>query len=181
MTRGSGCVRSVERRAAVTEPDPPSPDSPTSGPSDEDRRQHLAFIQAVVTRMSAASSSAKGWLLPVVTATYGYALTKEEGVIALLGMVAVALFALLDANHLRQEKAYRALYVTVANRRRPVPPFTLDPTEAYDPAPPGAPAPRRLIAAIERWVPGLSVWLSWSIAPFYGSLLVVGLVIAAKC
>lgn len=131
--------------------------------------------------MSAASSAAKGWLLPVVTATYGYALTKEEGVIAVLGLVAVALFALLDANYLRQEKAYRALYATVANKRRPVPPFTLDPTEAEDPPPPGAPAPRRVNAAIQRWVPGRSVWLSWSVAPFYGSLVLVGLVIATRC
>lgn len=177
MTRGSGYVQSVERQAAVTEPDPPSANSPTSGPSDEDHRQHLAFIQAVVTRMSAASSTAKGWLLPVVTATYGYALTKEDDVIALLGIVAVALFALLDANYLRQEKAYRALYVTVANNRRPVPPFTLDPTEADDPAAPGAPAPRKVVAAIERWIPGRSVWVSWSIAPFYGPLLLIGLVI----
>lgn len=130
--------------------------------------------------MSAASSTAKGWLLPVVTATYGYALTKHEGVIAILGIVGVALFALLDANYLRQEKAYRALYVTVANKRRPVPAFTLDPTEADDPPPPGAPAPRKVAAAIERWVPGRSVWLSWSIAPFYGALLLVGLVIAAR-
>jgi histidine triad (HIT) family protein len=133
----------------------------------------------VVTRMSVASSTAKGWLLPVVTATYGYALTKHEGVIALLGIMAVALFAFLDANYLRQEKAYRALYVTVANKRRPVPAFTLDPTEADDP-PPEAPTPRKVIAAIESWVPGRSVWLSWSIGPFYGSLLLRGLVIAVR-
>lgn len=152
---------------------------PIPEPSDEDRRQHLAFIQAVVTRMSSASSSAKGWLLPVVTATYGYALTQHGAVIAFLGIAGVALFALLDANYLRQEKAYRRLYVTVANKTRPVPAFTLDPAEADDPPSPGAPARKRLRVAVDRWVPGWPVWLSWSIAPFYGCLLLMGLLIAA--
>jgi hypothetical protein len=147
-------------------------------PSDEDRRQHLAFIQAVVTRMSSASSTAKGWLLPVVTATYGYALTQHKGAIGLLGMAGVVLFALLDANYLRQEKEYRQLYVTVANKTRPVAAFTLDPTEAHDRPQLRAPAPSKIATTVARWVPGRGVWLSWSIAPFYGCLIMIGTLIA---
>lgn len=128
--------------------------------------------------MSSASSTAKGWLLPVVTATYGYALTQHKGVIALLGMAGVVLFALLDANYLRQEKAYRQLYVTVANKTRPVAAFTLDPTEAHDPPQPGPPTPNRVTTTVARWVPGRAVWLSWSIAPFYGGLIMIGTLIA---
>ena len=52
----------------------------------EDRRKHLDFIQSVVTRMSAASSNAKAWLLPVVTAAYGYALTQRADSVALLAV-----------------------------------------------------------------------------------------------
>lgn len=59
----------------------------------EDRRKHLDYIQAVVTRQSAASSSAKGWLLPIVTATFGFALTQGSWPLTALGMVAV-LFAI---------------------------------------------------------------------------------------
>ncbi|MGH3349709.1 MAG: hypothetical protein ACRDPS_03505 [Nocardioides sp.] len=146
-------------------------------PNDEDRRQHLGFIQAVITRMSAASSTAKGWLLPVVTATYGYALTKHNGSIALLGVVGVALFAMLDANYLRQEQAYRRLYDTVARKARPVPAFSLDPSEAFDP--PAMP-PKKVREWGGRWIPAANVWLSWSIAPFYGGLLVVGLLIGLR-
>ena len=80
----------------------------------DDRRKHLDYIQAVVTPMSSASSSAKGWLLPVVTAAYGYALAKQQSPVALLGVAAVLLFGFLDANYLRQEKAYRRLYDAVA-------------------------------------------------------------------
>ena len=157
----------------MSDPDPTLRES-----SDEDRRQHLAFIQAVITRMSAASSTAKGWLLPVATATYGYALTKDDGTIALLGIAAVLLFAMLDANYLRQEQAYRKLYVAVASNSRPIPSFTLDPSEADDPPPPDATPRRKLIIWIGRWLPPPKVWLSWSIAPFYGGLFFIGVLIA---
>lgn len=157
----------------MTDPVPALPE-----PTDEDRRQHLGFIQAVITRMSAASSTAKGWLLPVVTATYGFALTQNDGSVALLGMTAVGLFAMLDANYLRQEQAYRRLYDTVARKVRPVPSFTLDPSEADEAPPPGVAPRNRIVVYIGRWLPGSRVWLSWSIAPFYGGLLLVGLFIA---
>lgn len=87
---------------------------PRGIPDAEDRRKHLDFIQAVVTRMSAASSTTKGWLLPVVTATYGYAVVNREMSVALLGIAAVLLFAVIDANYLNQERAFRRLYDAVA-------------------------------------------------------------------
>ncbi len=125
--------------------------------------------------MSAASATAKGWLLPVVTATYGYALTQDDGSVALLGIAAVGLFAMLDANYLRQEQAYRRLYDTVARGSRQVPTFTLDPSEA-DPTTTG-PQRSKVLVWIGHWIPGWRVWRSWSIAPFYGGLVVIGLVI----
>src|SRR4051794_32227246 len=100
-----------------------------AGTDPDDRRQHLAFIQSIVTRMSAASASAKSWLLPVVTLTYGYALTRAADSVALLGVAAVAIFALLDANYLNQERAFRALYDRVA-RGDAVPAFSLNPSLA---------------------------------------------------
>lgn len=147
----------------------------TAGPSDEDRRKHLDFIQAVVTRMSAASSSAKGWLLPVVTATYGFALTQHSRAVTLLGLAAVALFMFLDANYLRQERAYRRLYDTVAKGSREVPLFSLDPSEADDPIPAAAGWRQRLRTLVGRWFPAWSVWSSWSIMPFYGALMLIGI------
>ena len=172
MRPGNGCAASAEQWQAVTDSESALPQ-----PTDEDRRQHLAFIQAVITRMSSASSTAKGWLLPVVTATYGYALTQNDGSVALLGMAGVGLFAMLDANYLRQEQSYRRLYDTVARKRRPVPSFTLDPSEAEE-LPGGDTPPRRKIQVwVGRWLPEPRVWLSWSIAPFYTGFLLVGLVI----
>ena len=80
----------------------------------------------------------------------------------------------LDANYLRQEQAYRALYDTVARRTRSVPLFSLDVADACDPDPIPATLWRRTRVRFRKWVPGRRVWLSWSIAPFYCSLGLVG-------
>lgn len=125
--------------------------------------------------MSAASSSAKSWLLPVVTAAYGFALTQPSRSVALLGIAAVLLFMFLDANYLRQERAYRKLYDAVAKGTRDVPLFSLDPSEADDPIEPSARLHERLRIILGRWMPSWGVWASWSIFPFYGALLIIGI------
>ncbi|MEV4758878.1 hypothetical protein AB0J86_27800 [Micromonospora sp. NPDC049559] len=143
----------------------------------DDRRRHLDYIQAVVARMSTASAAAKSWLLPVVTAAYGYALTTGVGSVAVLGVAAVLLFGFLDANYLRQEKAYRRLYDAVARGTREVPLFSLDPSHADDPALPAVTLRQKIQLRIGRWFPDRNVWFSWSVAPFYGSLVIIGCLI----
>jgi histidine triad (HIT) family protein len=143
----------------------------------EDRRKHLDFIQAVVTRMSAASSNSKSWLLPVITATYGFALTEHSVPVALLGITAVALFMYIDANYLRLERNYRELYRAVAKGTKQIPAFSLDTMDALDPHPPIANLLGICKKVAHQWIPGWSIWLSWSILPFYGILLVAGLLI----
>lgn len=147
----------------------------------EDKRKHLDFIQAVVTRMSAASSNAKSWLLPVVTAAYGFALTSSSGSVATLGVVAVLLFSFIDANYLRQERAYRTLYDVVALGKRPVPVFSLNTAHADEPLPDTGEVSKKQEARmiVKRWMPGWRIWISWSIAPFYGTLLLLGLGVLA--
>jgi len=133
--------------------------------SSEDRRQHLSFIQAVVTRMSQASSSSKTWLLPIVTLTYGYAVTKEEFWVAVLGIAAVVIFGVLDANYLKQERAFRKLYDKVASGGD-IPTFSLNPALA-------GPAGSR----VNYW-PDREDFRSWAIAPVYGPLIIAGISIA---
>lgn len=153
----------------------------------EDRRRHLDYLQAVITRMSSASSTTKGWLLPVITATYGYALTAGDEGVAMLGLMGVALFALMDANYLGQERAFRALYDRVARLKAgdPVPAFAMNPAWAApsDQADDGASTRKSLAkrawTAIRDWFPDGAVWSSWAIAPFYGPLALLGVVLAA--
>lgn len=150
----------------------------------EDRRQHLQFIQATIARMASASSTAKGWLLPVVTAAFGLALTQKSGSVALLGIAAVVVFAYIDANYLRQEKAFRRLYDAVAAAVPEVPGYCMS-TSHVTPSTVVASDIRdssrlqRLWSRVRGWFPEQEVWLSWSIAPFYGTLLAVGLVALA--
>lgn len=146
-------------------------------PDPEDRRKHLDYVQSVITRMSAASSAAKGWLLPVVTATYGYALTQHADSVAVLGMASVLVFGLLDANYLNQERAFRALYDRIVADEE-VPRFSLDPSLA---------APAQEVSGrnpalvgwriVTGWFPPPAVLSSWAVAPFYGSFLAVGAII----
>lgn len=149
----------------------------------EDKRKHLEFIQAVITRMSAAASTAKGWLLPVVTASYGFALTQRSGSVAFLGIFAVLVFAYVDASYLRQEKAYRRLYNVVARGEKTVPAFSLNPADADEALPdaddgdPVAARRRARAARARSFLPEPAVWLSWSIAPFYGALVVLGVAV----
>lgn len=151
------------------------PDAP-----DDNQRKHMEFVQAIVIRMAGASSNAKAWLLPVVAATYGYALTKNAESVALLGVAAVAIFMMLDANYLRQERAYRRLYDAVAAGSPYVPTFSLDPRHATTPLPPATTRWRRICRLARRWFPDRTVWLSWSIMPFYGALLLVGIAIILR-
>jgi histidine triad (HIT) family protein len=111
--------------------------------------------------MSQASSSAKTWLLPIVTVTYGYAVTKYAWPVVALGVAAVLIFGLLDANYLKQERAFRSLYDRIADGGR-IPRFSMNPTLA-------APAGKR-----SNYWPDWRDVKSWSVAPVYGPLLLVG-------
>lgn len=147
----------------------------------EDRRKHLDFIQATITRMSAASTTTKSWMLPVITATYGYALIQGARPVAWLGVAAVVLFAYLDANYLRQEKRFRRLYKAVAEGSNNIAVFSLNPDdvstggtgESTEEWAKWMPRP------INRLIPGPAVWTSWAIGPFYAALVTVGVLIAA--
>ena len=143
-----------------------------SSPSPEDKRKHLDYVQAVVARQAAASSAAKGWLIPIITATSGLAVTQHSRSLAILGIAAVALFAYLDANYLRSEKQFRQLYHLIARSNHRLPPFTLDPTDIKNFSETTG-SPKRNF--IREYIPDLSVWISWSIAPFYLVLLILSL------
>lgn len=142
----------------------------------EDRRKHLEFIQAIIARMSSASSNTKAWFLPVATAAFGYAIAQDSPWVALLGVGATVLAAYIDANYLRQEKTYRAMYRVVATGEENFTTFCLQPNDLPDCVslrekgawPASAPD------WIDRLLPGPSVWKSWAILAFYLPILLVG-------
>jgi hypothetical protein len=141
--------------------------------SADDRRQHLDQIQAIVARMAGASSTSKTWMLPVVTAAFGYALVNHDAEVGLLGTAAVIVFAVLDAGYLRQERAFRALYQSAVRGRVGL--YDMNVTRYYGKAN-GDDEDLRAVNCQWRQI----IW-SWSLAGFYvpvaslGFLIVVGI------
>ena len=146
--------------------------------------KHLEFIQAIVARMAQSSVQTKSLLLPVVVATYGYALTQKSVSVSLLGIAAVLLFGYIDASYLRQEQAYRRLYNAVIEGTKEIPLLSLNPCCVDKVA---FPVNADLNLAeeksfwkksgevIKEWVfLDPKVWLSWAIFPFYFGFLMVG-------
>ena len=145
----------------------------------DDRRKHLDFIQSIITRMSSASITTKSWLMPVITATYGYALTKRADSVAMLGIAAVLLFAYLDANYLRQEQRFRRLYTAVTEGSNDIASFSLKPDDVLMPS--SEKHSENWGKWMPRWInhllPGPTVWTSWAVGPFYLALVAVGVFI----
>lgn len=145
--------------------------------------KHLEFIQAIVARMAQSSVQTKSLLLPVVVATYGYALTQKSVSVSLLGIAAVLLFGYIDASYLRQEQSYRRLYNAVIEGTKEIPLLSLNPCCVDKVV---FPEDTELVCeeksfwkksceVIKEWVfLDPKVWLSWSIFPFYFGFFMVG-------
>lgn len=86
----------------------------------EDVRQHLSFIQGVITRMNSNSFSMKGWMVAIVSAlaaVYASDSTNPCGYIYfVIAIPVVLIFCGLDAYYLKMEKQYRDLYNKVLER-----------------------------------------------------------------
>ena len=80
----------------------------------DDVRQHLSFIQGVITRMNSNSFSMKGWMVAIVSALCAVYASNAQAdtayVYFIAAIVADILFFFLDAYYLKMEKEYRNLY-----------------------------------------------------------------------
>ena len=80
----------------------------------EDRRQHLAFIQDVITRMNSNSFSLKGLMITIIAALVALTVndTNKGNTVFNLGiaLLLVLIFWFLDAYYLKKERQYRKLY-----------------------------------------------------------------------
>jgi hypothetical protein len=75
----------------------------------EDTRKHLEFVQQVIARMNGNSFQLKTW---AVTLTAGlFALSERSNPwFALLALIPIFVFWMLDTLYLQLERRYRALY-----------------------------------------------------------------------
>jgi hypothetical protein len=120
---------------------------------------HLGFIQAIITRMGLNSFLLKGWSVTLVAAIFALSAKQADRRFVLLAFFPIAVFWLLDAFFLHQEKLFRRLYELVALGTVDSDQFTLD-TKGI------------------KGVPGIaSVFFSKTLRLFYGSL--VGVILFA--
>lgn len=87
-------------------------DEPSTAFSAE-RMKHMDMVQAVVARLGGNGFVVKGWAITVAGAFQGFAVTRENGWLAIVGVVPTVLFWLLDASFLRSERAFRLLFEQV--------------------------------------------------------------------
>jgi hypothetical protein len=121
--------------------------------------KHLEFIQAIITRLATNSFLVKGWALTISGALFGFAASHLSWPIATVGLLPIIVFWYLDAYFLRQERIFRSLYNGVAEQDQSIPPFSLNPT------------PYR---ARHPWT---QVLTSSTLALFYGTLTIAGLIL----
>lgn len=76
--------------------------------------KHLEFLQAVITRLAGNSFLIKGWSVTLTTAIVGLAAKDGGPEFALVGLVPVAIFGLLDAYYLALERSFRKLFEKAA-------------------------------------------------------------------
>lgn len=123
-----------------------------------DRVKHLEFIQAVISRMAGNSFLIKGWSLTIAVAFFGVLATRLRWKTALVALVPLLAFWLLDAYFLVQERRYRALYDDARRKDGDVECFSMN-VKRY----------------AKRWQMA-NVLFSVTLASFYGVLLIVNLV-----
>jgi hypothetical protein len=93
-----------------------------------DRIKHLEMIQNVVSRLGGNSVLVKGWAITVAAALFGFALNTHRAAVALVAVVPIVAFWLLDTYFLRAERLFRALYDEVRLGDEGVEPFYLGAT-----------------------------------------------------
>jgi hypothetical protein len=74
------------------------------------RVKYLEMLQAVISRIASQGATLKNYCLMLATAICGFAITLQKPSVALLSLVPVTIFALLDAQYLRLERGFRAAF-----------------------------------------------------------------------
>jgi hypothetical protein len=86
----------------------------------EEKRQHLEFIQNVITRMNTNSFQIKGMAVTIVSALIAIYATTTNTAFIFLGIIPTILFWFLDSYYLQQERKFRGVYNNVAGLKNDI-------------------------------------------------------------
>ena len=84
----------------------------------EEIRQHLEFIQNIITRMNTNSFQLKGIAITIVSALLAIYASSQNIIFVYLGIPPTLLFWFLDSYYLQQERKFRGVYNDVAGLKK---------------------------------------------------------------
>ena len=94
----------------------------------EETIKHLEFIQGGINRFASNSFQMKGWMLTIVSALLGFYANSNNTRFALVAVVPVVIFWILDSYYLQLERQFRGIYNDVTGLSKdvkPVRPFEM--------------------------------------------------------
>jgi len=99
---------------------------------EEDKRQHLEFIQNVINRMNTNSFQMKGLALTLVTALMAIYASTINVTFMFVGIIPLLFFWSLDSYYLQQERKFRGIYndLTGLNEKINIRPYEM-PIQKY--------------------------------------------------
>ena len=80
----------------------------------ENKRQHLEFIQNIITRMNTNSFQLKGLTITIVSALMAVYATNPKVIFLLVGIPPTIILWFLDSYYLQQERKFRGVYSDVS-------------------------------------------------------------------
>jgi hypothetical protein len=86
----------------------------------EEKRQHLEFIQNVITRMNTNSFQIKGMAVTIVSALLAIYATTTNITFIFLAIAPTVLFWFLDSYYLQQERKFRGVYNNVTGLKNDI-------------------------------------------------------------
>jgi len=72
--------------------------------------KRLEMVQAIISKLANYGATLKNYCITLTTAVCGFAVTLHRPLVAFLALLPIVVFALLDAQFLRVERRFRALF-----------------------------------------------------------------------
>ena len=92
---------------------------------EQEKIQHLEFIQNIINRMNSNSFQIKEWMITIVSALLALYASSDNVTYIFVAFVPTLLFWYLDAFYLQQERKFRELYNDVLPDESTIPLFAM--------------------------------------------------------
>ena len=91
---------------------------------EQEKIQHLEFIQNIINRMNKNSFQIKGWMITIVSALLALYASSNNYFYVFVAIAPTLIFWFIDSYYLQQEKRFRGLYEDVIDPKKNIPAFS---------------------------------------------------------